>query len=98
MRVRNFFLYAESLTDSGGEATFDVPSVSGQEIMNGDVIFSGLTLSGTLENTNDPYGNVEVSVASRVISNGQISNLEFSKSEVSIGTTDKGDVIIIAAR
>lgn len=98
MRVRNFFLYADSLTDDGGEVTFDIPSVNEQGIMNGDVVFSGLTLSGTLESTNDPYGNVEVSVASRTVSNGQVSNLEFSKSEISIGTTDRGDVIIIAAR
>lgn len=98
MRVRNFFLYSDSLTDNGGENTFDVPTVSAPDVTNGDVVFAGLMLSGTLENTNDPYGNVKVSVASRTVSNGQISNLEFSKSEISLGTTDRGDVIIIAAR
>lgn len=97
MRVRNFFLYAVSGTNSGALPTFSTPDISNSEIKDGDIVFSGLMLSGNLS-TNDPYGNVEVSVATRTVSMGSITGLSFSKSEISRGTTDRGDIIVIAAR
>jgi hypothetical protein len=99
MRVRNLFLYAASITGDGGEEIRDEAStINNPDIRDGDARFFHLTLSGTTESTNDPYGNVNVYVASGTLSTGQISNLVFAKSQISIGTTDKGDVIAIAAR
>lgn len=98
MRVRNLFLYAESITGDGASETRSISTISNPDIRDGDARFFHLTLSGTTESTNDPYGNVNVYVASGTLSTGQISNLVFAKSQISIGTTDKGDVIAIAAR
>lgn len=100
MRVRNFFLYgASELTNDGKNSVFSCANVTDSGIKAGDTVFAGLMLSGTFASSNDPYGNVEVFANSgRVVSNGQISGIAFSKSEISIGTTDKGDLIVIAAR
>ena len=99
MRVRNLFLYAASISGSGGSEVRDEAStINNSDIRDGDVRFFHLTLSGTTENTNDPYGNVNVYVTSASLATGQISNLVFAKSQISIGTTDKGDVIAISAR
>jgi len=98
MRVRNLFLYAASITGDGASETRSVSTINSPDIRDGDVRFFHLTLSGTTENTNDPYGNVNVYVTSASLATGQISNLVFAKSQISIGTTDKGDVIAISAR
>lgn len=99
MRVGNFFLYTASVSSNGNLSNIDISTLSEPAIKDGDIVVSCLTLSGTTATSNDPYGNVNVFVDSgRSVNNGSITGLSFAKSNTSIGTTDLGDIILIAAR
>lgn len=100
MRVRNFFISATSITENG--ASESIPStastITDSSISNGDIVASFLTLSGNIS-TLDPYGSVNVySKNGRSVLNGQITNIQFLKSEISAGTTDNADLIVVSAR
>lgn len=99
MRVGNFFLYVASITNDGSSSSIAISTLTDSSIRDGDIVVSNLTLSGTTTTSNNPYGNVNVFVDSgRSVNNGSITGLSFGKSETSIGTTDLGDIILIAAR
>lgn len=95
MRTRNFFLLAQTYTGDGGSESFGVTG-SNSEIGSTNLTFqSALAKHDT--NDNDPSGNYNLFVSDRTISAGTAA-IQFSKSAVSVSTTDSIDVFILAAR
>jgi len=92
-----------TVTGDGKNSSIPDPasSFSNSLIGNGDIVVSLMTMSGTINSSDSPHisGSVNIFAASgRSVVNGQISGIQFGKSEISRGTTDSVDLIVIAAR
>ena len=95
MRTRNFFLFTQTYTGSGGLENFNLTG-SNSDIGPTNVTFqSGLASHDTGDN--DPSGNYNLFISDRTISAGSAA-IQFSKSAASVSTTDSIDVLILAAR
>lgn len=95
MRARSFFLLSQTYTGDGGLVSFGITG-SNSSIGSSDTTFqSALTRHDS--NDDDPYGNCNIFVSDRTISNGSAA-FQISKSEVSLSTTDSIDVVAIVVR
>lgn len=94
MRARNFFLSAATYTGNGNLTSFE-SSTTSTEISSEDVVFQIVTPQQ--ESDNNPYGNINLFVSSREISDGSITT-QISKSAASVSTTDSIDSITLSAR
>lgn len=95
MRASNFFMQVSTITQSGNLTTFSSASYD-SSITNRDTSVSLATMKQDLAD-NDPYGNVNIFVSSKNLTDGSIS-VTYEKSSFSEETTDSIDILNFSAR